>query len=118
MDVLLSSRVVIAPSFRLRPRAQLSSGRLLRCGPSRTRAAGQYRVGEDGALGDAACQHRRTRVGERSCNLASIDLVHAAAVENDPDTELRPKRVRFVDDPERLGKTRTDERRQLNSYEH
>src|SRR5262249_49460913 len=41
-----------------------------------------------------------------------------AAVENDPSTEPRPKRVRFVDEPERLGESCTDERQQPNRYEH
>jgi len=68
-------------------------------------------------LTDAACQHRRIGVGGRSCNVTGIDFVHIAAVENDPSTEPRPKRVRLVDEPERLGESRTDDRRQLNRYE-
>jgi hypothetical protein len=81
--------------------------------------AGQYRVGEDGALADAACQHRRIRVGGRSCNLTGIDCVHVAAIENDPRTELWPKGIRLVDEPECLSESRsTDERRQLNRYAH
>src|SRR6516164_569912 len=63
-------------------------------------SAGDYRVGEDGALADAACQHRRTRVGDRSSNLTDIDRAHVAAVENDPNTELRPKGARLVDEPQ------------------
>jgi hypothetical protein len=73
--------------------------------------AGHYRLGEDGAPADAACQHRRITLGKRLCNLMGIDVVRVAAVENDPSTEPRPKRVRFVDEPERLGESRTDERR-------
>ncbi len=76
-----------------------------------------HRVGEGGAPADAARQYRRIRVGERWCNLTGIDLVHVAAAENDPSTDPRPKRVHLVDEPERLGKSRTDERRQLNRYE-
>jgi hypothetical protein len=80
--------------------------------------AGQYRVGEDGALADAACQHRRIRVGGRSCNLTGIDCGHVAVIENVPRTELRPKGIRLVDEPECLSESRTDERRQLNRYAH
>jgi hypothetical protein len=71
--------------------------------------AGHYRLGEDGAPADAACQHRRITLGERLCNLMGIEVVRVAAVENDPSTEPRPKRVRFVDEPERLGESCTDE---------
>ena len=78
--------------------------------------ASQYRVGEDGAPVDVACQHRRIRFGERSCNLTGIDCVHVAAIENDPSTELRPKGIRLVDEPECLSESRTNERRQLNRY--
>ena len=74
--------------------------------------AGHYR------LGDAACQHRRITLGERLCNLMGIEVVRVAAVENDPSMEPRSKRVRFVDEPERLGESRTDQRRQPNRYEH
>jgi hypothetical protein len=80
--------------------------------------AGHYRLGEDGAPADAACQHRRITLGERLCNLMGIEVVRVAAVENDPSTEPRPKRVRFVDEPERLGESRKDERRQPNRYEY
>src|SRR5258708_31109182 len=107
MDVLLRSRVVITPSFRLRPRAQLSSGRLLRCGPSRTRAGRSLRLGEDGAPADAACQHRRITLGERLCNLMGIEVVRVAAVGNDPSKEPQPKRGRFVAEPERPRQSRT-----------
>ena len=31
------------------------------------------------------------------------DGAHVAAVENDPNTELRPKGARLVDEPQRLG---------------
>src|SRR5258708_30187527 len=110
MDVLLRSRVVITPSFRLRPRAQLSSGRLLRCGPSRTRAGRSLRLGEDGAPADAACQHRRITLCERLCNLMGIEVVRVAAVENDPRTEPRPEPVRFVAQTEPLRESPPDAR--------
>src|SRR6516162_898428 len=79
-NALLGSRVVMARSFRLRQRA---------------RGSGHYRVGEDAALADAACQRRRIRVGKRSCNLKGIARAHVATLENDPNTELRPKGVRL-----------------------
>src|SRR5258708_14401958 len=96
MDVLLRSRVVITPSFRLRPRAQLSSGRLLRCGPSRTRAGRSPRLGEDGAPADAACQHRRLTLAERLCNLMGIDAVRGAAGLNPPGRGPPAKRAPLV----------------------
>jgi hypothetical protein len=37
--------------------------------------AGHYRLGEDGAPADAACQHRRIILGERLCNLMGIEVV-------------------------------------------
>jgi hypothetical protein len=37
--------------------------------------AGHYRLGEDGAPADAACQHRRITLGERLCNLMGIEVV-------------------------------------------
>src|SRR5262249_54191437 len=116
MDVLLRSRVVITPSFRLRPRAQFfrtaaalwaisNASRSVTTASARTARRPMQLVSTGGSTWRALVQSHGHRGGAR------------AAVENDPSTEPRPKRVRFVDEPERLGESRADERRQPNRYE-